>query len=353
MSDLKNSSNMSTPNKLGEFDLIEHFFKEGAAQQGLDESVSLGIGDDCALLNLRENNHLAISTDMLVEGRHFLAGSDPHWLGRKCLAVNLSDLAAMGAKPIAFTLAIAMPSVKHEWLSGFSEGLFEIAQEFNCRLIGGDTTAGPLTISITIFGEVPQSKALQRQNAQVGDDVWVSHQVGDARLALGALRHEWSLTEAEMKTVSQRMHNPMPRVELGQALLGVAHSAIDISDGLLGDLSHILRKSNVSADIEIDQVPASEILKSKSIELRRLCSLMGGDDYELCFTAPSESAQQIEKISVQLGIRLTRIGRITSGLKSNTSSGSSTQLIRLIDSDGQELPAELSTRYLKSFDHFK
>ena len=353
MSATKKSSSANTSKAMGEFDLIEHFFKEGAAKQGQDESVSLGIGDDCALLNISRNNHLAISTDMLVEGRHFLVGADPHWLGRKCLAVNLSDLAAMGAKPVGFTLAIAMPSVNAQWLAEFSKGLFEIAQEFNCRLIGGDTTAGPLTISITIFGEVPPSKALKRNQAQVGDDIWVSHQVGDARLALGAIRHEWSLTESEMKSVSQRMHNPSPRVELGQALLDVAHSAIDVSDGLLGDLTHILSQSNVCAEVAIDEVPASDVLKSKSIELRRLCTLMGGDDYELCFTAPAENAEQIEKISIQLDIRLTRIGKITSSKTTKDTSGNLAGVLRLLDHEGHEVPPELSSQYLKSFDHFK
>jgi thiamine-monophosphate kinase len=187
----------------------------------------------------------------------------------------------------------------------------------------------------------------------VGDHIWVSHQVGDARLALGAIRHEWSLTESEMKSVSQRMHNPSPRVELGQALLDVAHSAIDVSDGLLGDLTHILSQSNVCAEVAIDEVPASDVLKSKSIELRRLCTLMGGDDYELCFTAPAENAEQIEKISAQLNIRLTRIGKITSSKTTKDTSGNLAGVLRLLDHEGHELPPELSSQYLKSFDHFK
>ena len=336
---------------LGEFDLIERFFKNRANQElKKHPEVLLGIGDDCALIaqeqSIGSNNlkDLAISTDMLVEGRHFLPNADPYLLGHKCLAVNLSDLAAMGARPLGFTLAIAMPEVKASWLEAFSNGLFDLANQHQCPLIGGDTTAGPLTISITVFGRVSGAAALSRNKAQVGDDVWVSHQVGDARLALGALRLEWPLSAEELNAVSPRMHAPTPRVELGQKLLGIAHAAIDISDGLLGDLSHILHQSNVSAEVLIDQVPGSEVLNSKSLELQRLCKLTGGDDYELCFTASPENSAAINYLSTELGLALTKIGKITS---------SSAQLIALIDGDGHPLPPNLSAQYLKSFDHFK
>jgi thiamine-monophosphate kinase len=219
-----------------------------------------------------------------------------------------------------------------------------MANEHDCQLIGGDTTAGPLTISITIFGQVPKDKSLGRNKAQVGDDIWVSHQVGDARLSLGALRQEWALSSEEFSAVSQRMHNPTPRTELGQSLVGIAHAAIDISDGLLGDLSHILRQSSVRADILIDQVPGSKILNGKSIELQRLCKLTGGDDYELCFTAPKNKSSQLEELSASLGLALTKIGSITTQAE---------RLIRLIDGHDQELSSSLSEQYLKSFDHFK
>jgi thiamine-monophosphate kinase len=334
------SSTSSTP---GEFDLIERFFKQRSVNHP-NSGIALGIGDDCALINPINHQHIAISTDMLVEGRHFLVGADPYLLGRKCLAVNLSDLAAMGASPLGFTLAIAMPEVKVDWLESFSNGLWDMANEHNCQLIGGDTTAGPLTISITIFGQVPKDKSLGRNKAQVGDDIWVSHQVGDARLSLGALRQEWALSSEEFSAVSQRMHNPTPRTELGQGLVGIAHAAIDISDGLLGDLSHILRQSSVSADILIDQVPGSKTLNSKSIELQRLCKLAGGDDYELCFTAPKNKSSQLEELSASLGLQLTKIGSINEQAE---------KLVRLIDGHGQELSNSLSEQYLKSFDHFK
>ena len=328
---------------LGEFDLIQRFFKRDLAPNPL---VNLGIGDDCALLeNLPSSSNWAISTDMLVEGRHFLPHADPYLLGHKCLAVNLSDLAAMGAKPIGFTLSLALPHAKADWLEPFSKGLLALADEHHCILFGGDTTAGPLTINITIFGEVPKDQALKRSNAQVGDDIWVSNMVGDARLALGALRKEWSLDTAELGLVTPRMHAPTPRIALGQHLLGHAHAAIDISDGLLGDLSHILKQSQVSAVIHVDDVPASETLNNKSVELRRLCTLKGGDDYELCFTAPNSEASYLADVAKKLNLPLTKIGQITNNGKE--------QLIQLIDQDGQPLPDKLAASYFTSFDHFK
>ena len=339
-SQTRTSPSSSTP---GEFDLIERFFKQRSVDHP-NSGIALGIGDDCALINPSNHQQIAISTDMLVEGRHFLVGADPYLLGRKCLAVNLSDLAAMGASPLGFTLAIAMPEVKVDWLESFSNGLWDMANEHDCQLIGGDTTAGPLTISITIFGQVPKDQSLSRNKAQVGDDIWVSNEMGDARLSLGALRQEWSLSAEEFAQVSQRMHNPTPRTELGQHLIGLAHAAIDISDGLLGDLSHILRQSSVSADILIDQVPGSKILNGKSIELKRLCQLTGGDDYELCFTAAKEKSAQIEELASSLGLALTKIGSITERTE---------RLVRLIDGNNQELSSSLSEQYLKSFDHFK
>jgi thiamine-monophosphate kinase len=337
------TSPLSTSSTPGEFDLIERFFKQRSVKHP-NSAIALGIGDDCALINSNNNQQIAISTDMLVEGRHFLVGADPYLLGRKSLAVNLSDLAAMGASPVGFTLAIAMPEVKVDWLTSFSNGLWDMANEHDCQLIGGDTTAGPLTTSITIFGHIPKDQSLGRHKAQVGDDIWVSHQVGDARLSLGALRQEWALSAEEFSAVSQRMHNPTPRTELGKHLLGIAHAAIDISDGLLGDLNHILHQSSVSADILIDQVPGSKTLNSKSIELQRLCKLTGGDDYELCFTAPKNKSSQLTELSSSLDLALTKIGSITEQSK---------RLIRLIDNNGQELSSSLSEQYLKSFDHFK
>jgi thiamine-monophosphate kinase len=332
-------------NPLGEFDLIERFFKRPLSNS--NPQILLGIGDDCALISCSAKDQpgaLAISTDMLIEGRHFLPGVDPGLLGHKALAVNLSDLAAMGATPTAFTLAIAMPEAKAEWLEDFSNGLLKLANHYHCPLIGGDTTAGPLTISITVFGRVNHTQALQRSNAQLGDDIWVSGTVGDARLALGAIRQEWLLTPAEMALVAPRMHTPTPRIALGQKLLGIAHAAVDVSDGLLGDLSHILKMSQVGAEIEIDQIPRSGTLSEQALERQRLCTLMGGDDYELCFTAPRVHRETIQNLAKELDLNLTKIGVITPPTPS---------LMILLDDSGQILPAEESQHYLHSFDHFK
>jgi len=332
-------------NTLSEFDLIERFFKR--ATNNAYPNVLLGIGDDCALISCSAKDQvgdLAVSTDMLIEGRHFLPGADPFSLGHKCLAVNLSDLAAMGAKPVAFTLAIAMPEVNTKWLDEFSAGLLALADEHHCPLIGGDTTAGPLTISITIFGQVDATKSLKRSNAKLGDDIWISNTLGDARLALGSIRQEWIIDSKEFALVAPRMHAPTPRVTLGQRLLGVANAAIDISDGLLGDLFHILKMSEVGAEIYIDQIPCSSTLGNQTLELKRLCTLMGGDDYEICFTAPISHREKIQSISKDLDLSLTKIGVITP---------SAPNLINLLDDAGQILPTELSKQYLQSFDHFK
>jgi thiamine-monophosphate kinase len=336
-------------NSLGEFDLIERFFKRSA--NNVYPQVLLGIGDDCALIadnSKGQAGDLAVSTDMLIEGRHFLSGADPRSLGHKSLAVNLSDLAAMGATPVAFTLAIAMPEVNPKWLAEFSAGLLGLADEHHCPLIGGDTTAGPLTISITIFGRVDATKSLKRSNAKLGDDIWISNNVGDARLALGSIRKEWVLGEAEFALVESRMHTPTPRVNLGQALVGIANAAIDVSDGLLGDLSHILKMSEVGAEIYIDQIPCSTTLGNQSLEIKRLCTLMGGDDYELCFTAPSSHQEKIQSISKDLDLKLTKVGKIIP-----IPTEASSNLITLIKEDGQILSTELSKQYLQSFDHFK
>jgi thiamine-monophosphate kinase len=332
-------------NSLGEFDLIEHFFKRST--NNAYPQVLLGIGDDCALISCSAKDQtsvMAVSTDMLIEGRHFLPGADPFSLGYKCLAVNLSDLAAMGATPVAFTLAIAMPEINTKWLDEFSAGLLALADEHHCPLIGGDTTAGPLTISITTFGRVDAAKSLKRSNAKLGDDIWISNTLGDARLALGSIRQEWTLDPTEIALVAPRMHAPAPRVTLGQKLLGVANAAIDISDGFLGDLSHILKMSEVGAEIYIDQIPCSSTLGNQSLELKRLCTLMGGDDYELCFTAPISHREKIQSISKDLDLKLTKVGVITP---------TTPNLINLVDDAGQIIPTEVSKQYLKSFDHFK
>jgi thiamine-monophosphate kinase len=334
--------------KLGEFDLIWRFFKAGSesmAQNQTDE-VLLGIGDDCALLQPDAAQSLAVTSDMLVEGRHFFAGANAEWLGHKALAVNLSDLAAMGAKPVGFTLALALPNANADWLAQFSQGLFRLAQQWQCPLIGGDTTQGPLTICITALGHVPASTAIKRSGAKIGDDIWVSGTLGDARLALGALRSEWPLDHSSLETILHRMHEPEPRIALGMQLRGIASSALDVSDGLLGDLRHILKASQVNADVLIDQLPTSPTLAKQTEGLRRQCAANGGDDYELCFTAPTSKRIVLESLSTAL-LPLTRIGSITSA-----SNGAEPTLI-LRDANGNPLTAEDSMRLMQSFDHFK
>jgi thiamine-monophosphate kinase len=332
----------------GEFALIQKFFTRH--QENPQKNLLLGVGDDCALLRSpAAGSVLAITTDMLVENRHFFAEVDPKTLGHKALAVNLSDLAAMGAQPTAFTLSLALNNNDPDWLLEFSNGLYELADQFKCQLIGGDTTAGPLTINITAIGEVPPNLALRRGNAQAGDDIWVSHEIGDARWALGHLRGEWQMNDDAFAQARLRLDKPTPRVQLGIQLRSLAHAAIDISDGLLGDLQHILEASHLDATVWVDNIPVSDNLAQESMERRRLCSLKGGDDYELCFTAKPENRLAIDSLSQALRLKLTRIG-MTHQINDKREA---TPLMSLIDANGQILSPELATQYLQSFDHFK
>ena len=231
---------------MGEFDLIARHFKRPVRR------TALGVGDDCALLAPRPGMQLAVSSDMLVEGRHFFADVDPQALGHKALAVNLSDLAACGAEPLAFTLALALPNADDAWLAAFARGLFALADAHGCELVGGDTTRGPLNICITVFGELPTGQALLRSGARAGDDLYVSGTLGDARLALEALQGRVALPPALLAAARLRLERPTPRVALGQQLRGVASSAIDLSDGLLGDVGHVLHASGVGARIQME-----------------------------------------------------------------------------------------------------
>ncbi len=318
---------------LSEFELIADYFTRPVRNTA---RIALGVGDDCALLTPAPGMQLAVSTDMLVEGRHFFAGADPCLLGHKCLAVNLSDLAAMGAKPLAFTLALALPEANPAWLAEFSRGMLELADLHQCELIGGDTTKGPLTISITIFGEVPVAQALRRASAQVGDDIWVSGTVGDARLALAGYRQEIELGQDEQTQAATRMHAPTPRIALGLQLRGVAHAAIDISDGLRGDLQHVLDASHVGATLQVDALPVGPTLARQPQVLQRRFALAGGDDYELCFTAPGQQRTAVIAAAQQAGVAVTRIGSI------EAQSG-----LRLRDGHDREIVIDAP-----SFDHF-
>ena len=333
--------------QLSEFELIERFFKthSEAMLNSRENIVALGIGDDCALITPNQGEDIAITSDMLVEGRHFFADANPEWLGHKALAVNLSDLAAMGAKPIGFTLALALPAADPVWLKAFSKGLFDIANAYSCHLIGGDTTAGPLNICITAIGSAPKGKAIRRSMALDEDEIWVSGTVGDARLALAALRHEITLVDSDLEAIQSRMHQPTPRVQLGIALRGVATAALDISDGLLGDLKHLLEQSKKDAEIFLGHIPKSAILLKQNPQIQNQFAASGGDDYELCFTAPLSQHATIQAISKNLHLPLTLIGNIKPMQRQQAT-------ITLINSDGKRYDENETVALLKSFDHF-
>ena len=323
---------------MGEFDLIAHYFER--AQQhapGVTAGVELGIGDDCAVLAPQPGMQWLVSSDMLVEGRHFLPTVDPARLGHKALAVNLSDLAACGATPRAFTLALALPRADAAWLEGFARGLFALADEHGIALVGGDTTQGPLNLCITVMGEAPAGSALLRSGARAGDDLYVSGTLGDARLALEVFRGKLSLSGEAFEQVRRAMECPTPRVALGQALRGVATSAIDVSDGLAGDLGHVLRRSKVGATLNVDALPRSSVLEVQALALRREMGLAGGDDYELVFTAPLAARDAVARAAAASNTPVTRIGSIEAQ-----------QGLRLVDSAGAALDLQFA-----SFDHFK
>ncbi|MES2126912.1 MAG: thiamine-phosphate kinase [Pseudomonadota bacterium] len=318
---------------LSEFDLIKQFFVRERAGHAV-----LGIGDDCALLAPTPGKHMAISSDLLVEGRHFFRGANARLLGHKCLAVNLSDLAAMGARPLAFTLSLALPEANANWLAEFSAGLFALADAHGCELVGGDTTRGPLTINITIFGELAPGQALRRAAALPGDDLWISGTLGDARLALAAYQNEYALDADCLHAAGLRMHAPTPRIALGRALAegGLAHAALDISDGLVGDLGHILAASAVGATLDLDALPAGPVLAAQARSLRHRFTLAGGDDYELCFTAAPAQRAAIVAAGDATATPVTRVGSI------DAQAG-----LRLVDGAGAPLQLDVA-----GFDHF-
>lgn len=311
---------------MGEFDLIRRFFQRPAAA-----CVEVGVGDDCAVLVPTPGARWLVSSDMLVEGRHFLSTVDPARLGHKALAVNLSDLAACGATPRGFTLALALPRADEAWLAGFAQGLWALADASGIPLIGGDTTQGPLNLCITVFGEAPPGQALLRSGARVGDEIWVSGRLGDARLALEVFRGRMALAGEAFEQVRVAMELPTPRLTLGQALRGVATAVLDISDGLLGDLGHLLAASGVGATLELAALPRSAVLAAQPLALQQECLLAGGDDYELVFTAPPGARLP------DVGVPLTRIGRIEAAPG-----------LRVVDARGERVD-----HGLRSFDHFQ
>ena len=314
-----------------EFELIAKYFTRPV------KNATLGVGDDCALITVSRGNELAISTDTLVSGTHFFPDADPEKLGHKALAVNLSDLAAMGALPRYVTLALTLPSIDAHWLAAFSRGFFALADEVQVELIGGDTTRGPLAITLTAIGEVGAGQALRRSGAKAGDDIWVSGTLGGAALALKHLQGAVALSADIFERAALLLDKPTPRIALGRALVGVATSAIDISDGLVADLTHICERSALTAEIIWSDIPLFSGLLSVSEQKRIECALAGGDDYELCFTVPAIMRDKLLHISADSGLILTRIGSMRPGQPQ----------VRVCDARAREM-----NLHAVGFDHF-
>lgn len=316
-----------------EFDIIRRYFTRPVKR------ALLGVGDDCALIAPEEGTVLAVSTDMLVEGRHFVAGADAAKLGHKALAVNLSDLAAMGAAPRYATLALALPEADETWLAQFAQGFFTLADAFGVDLIGGDTTRGPRNLCITVIGAVPPELALRRDGAKAGDEVWLSGCTGDAALALAHLNGRIRLADAALAHCLARLHTPLPCITLGLALRGLATSAIDVSDGLVADVGHIGERSGVAVELRYAELPRSRALKACADErLAQECLLAGGDDYELAFTARADAHGRVAAVAAELGLALTCIGSVSAGEPG---------LVSVCDAAGKLMQLER-----KGFDHF-
>jgi thiamine-monophosphate kinase len=300
---------------LSEFELIRRFFSAAAARR---PDVVLGIGDDAALVQVPEGMELAITVDTLVEGVHFLKETDPESLGHKAMAVNLSDLAALGAEPAWATLALTLPTADPHWLDQFSRGLLGLAQRFGVQLVGGDTTRGPLAITIQALGLVPRDQALRRAGARPGDLVYVTGTLGDAGLALLALQEELRLPQRDKAYALDQLNRPEPRIEEAIALRGLANAAIDISDGLAADLGHILEASGVGATLQVERLPLSPVVRSVLDAVGGWAlPLTAGDDYELCFTVPAARQAEVEHRFAGLKTGCTWIGMIerTRGLR--------------------------------------
>lgn len=308
-----------------EFELINRHFRRPTRH------TVLGVGDDGAIIRAAPDRELVVSTDMLVAGTHFLPDADPEALGWKTLAVNVSDMAAMGAQPRWAVLAAALPAATESWIERFARGFFACADEFAIDIVGGDTTKGPRNFCVTIFGEVPPGQALLRSSAKPGDDIWVSGQPGRAALGLACLQGRLELPEPVRADCLAALHRPQPRVALGLALRGLASSAIDVSDGLLADLTHILEESQVSAHLQIPGLPPAGI--------ERDCLLAGGDDYELLFTSAAARRKDVEALGKRLGLALTRIGVVQAGVSPR---------LTLSDADGR--PIEVAAL---GYDHFR
>ncbi|OOF65981.1 thiamine-phosphate kinase [Rodentibacter sp. Ppn85] len=294
---------------MGEFDLIKHYFEQ--PQRQADDFVSLSIGDDCALVSVPENSRLAITTDTMVENTHFLPSVSPEDLAYKAVATNLSDLASMGAQPKWVSLALTLPKIDENWLARFSQSLLHTLKNHNVTLIGGDTTKGPLSITITAQGFVEKERALCRHQAKVGDLIYVSGTLGDSAAGLQQILSGKRAVGFDEEFLQQRHLRPTPRITLGQALVDIAHAAIDLSDGLNSDLRHILKRSQCAAEIDLSDLPlSSSLLNLYEHTQAEQFALGGGEDYELCFTISPESQSILETRLQNLDVVCTCIGRI-------------------------------------------
>ncbi len=301
---------------MNEFSIIQHFF---TTQKVMRHDVILGIGDDAAIVSPPTNQQIVITTDTLVDGVHFPKETSPFDIGHKSLAVNLSDLAAMGASPAWLTLALTLPNIDETWLRDFARGFFTLAEEYNAQLIGGDLTRGPLTITIQAHGLIPAGTAIQRNNAKPGDLIYVTNTLGDAALGLAVLQNKITLPNQDQKNIIAKINRPTPQIKMGEQLRGIASAALDISDGLAADLGHILEKSHVGAEVNVNLIPLSTFLRDNIHYQDALqFALSGGDDYELCFTVPPNKINQVPE-------NCTCIGKITN-----------TNKLELHDSNGNE-----------------
>ncbi len=293
----------------GEFNLIDKYFSNRHSQR---KDVHLALGDDCAIVKAPEGSRIAISTDTLVAGTHFLPEANPAWVAHKALASNISDLAAMGATPAWVSMALTLPIIDEEWLKPFCDAFFELANYYNIQLIGGDTTKGPLSISLTVQGFVPDNKALTRCGANVGDWIYVTGELGDSKAGLSVILDESKRNDPFAKELEQRHYISHPRVLVGQALLNLASSAVDISDGVIADLGHILRRSQVSAAIDVSLLPVSKELMQfiGSVSEAQKFALTSGEEYELCFTVPEQNKGSLESALAHCGCKVTCIGQV-------------------------------------------
>lgn len=319
---------------MNEFELIRRYFQRGSVTRA---DTVVGIGDDAALVQAPAQHEIVVTTDTLIGGVHFPDSAHPRDIGYKALAVNLSDLAAMGATPAWFTLALSLPSVDETWLEDFSAGLFDLAREFNIELIGGDTTRGALSITITAIGIVPQGQALRRSGARAGDRIWVSGPLGDAALGLAVWQGKLAVPEQYRANLVTKLNRPRPRVDVALKLRGLASSCIDISDGLVADLGHVLSASGVGATLELKRIPVSPAYAAVFADIGWDMALTHGDDYELCFTLAPEQERAFNRVMPQLNCSFSCIGTIES-----------TPGLRIRDEAGAAY-----TPALQGYDHFR